>query len=559
MSDEFSNKCVVSFNTDKSSTDLVTTIKLVNRKGGNSSQNTYPIAYTQGPLAECYTNLKTTHYNPDYPTRNFLQYLVDDRLFQLVLTIGKSQSQCFVFLPTPLPIEQCQNRFLNVDVLQDVKVESSVTFDEESVTSLSPPEVVIPLEEENVSIRAILNDATSGTVVGVEIVVSGEVKYTHKLRAPMTSEQDCPLSAQLLQIQGHIPNDMKMGSMINGICSNSATCACIACVAPRGDWKKCRSKLVWEHMKKKGLIPNGEQCPTDPPLRDGSHSTKTCWETWDKSTLCGTVRLSQAQDRALKIKVASTTHEPLLYCDPRKLLVADPMHVSSGVGNRALEEMRVIIRHIEADEDFMGKVKNALDEVEKAMKQLDLVGSNKDVPSLLAPLHKESSQIRRQLSKAMDDLAALEDRVANEDNDTTRRMLEQTTEMLTRQYAELFHKYKEHASDSNYSHYCQLQIGMAELHGALKKFMNKASQRPRGKLEYVLNKSIEVYGGNYMPDHGGLDQTNGVLLNTLENFDKISETCINVYPEDTLYTCKSKPCLGNSSDLLRSCSSCLSA
>eukprot|EP00984_Skeletonema_dohrnii_P024242 scaffold13359_cov85-Skeletonema_dohrnii-CCMP3373.AAC.1 len=482
MSDDYPNKCVVSFNTDKSSTDLVTTIKVLNKKGGNSANDTYPVAFTNGPLAECYSNLKATHYNPSDPTKLFLQHIVDDRLFLLAVTIGKSQCQCFVFLPTPAPNEWCANRFIGVDVLSDTKVESSVEFDEELATSLSPPEVVIPLEETNVSIRAVLSNKSNNVVIGVEIVVGGEVKYTHKLRAPMTTEANCPLSARLLQIQGHPPNDMKMGANLNGTCSNTAICPCLACVAEKSTWKRQRSAIVWNYMQKKGLIEDGEECPTDPPLREGNMSTAKCWEVWNESTVGGTVLLSKSQDRSLKIKCASVTHEPLLFIHPDKLLLSDPMHVSSGVGNRALEEMRKEVRRIEDGEDFMQIVRSTSGEVEKAMKQLDLLGGDKDVPSLLAPLHKESCSLRRRVSKAMDNLAALETKADEEDDDETRTKLEKSIEMLNEEYAQLFDRYKQHASDSKYSHLCQLQIGMTEFGCALKKFMNKSSKRPRGKL-----------------------------------------------------------------------------
>ena len=48
-------------------------------------------------------------------------------------------------------------------------------------------------------------------------------------------------------------------------------------------------------------------------------------------------------------------------------------------------------------------------------------------------------------------------------------------------------------------------------------FLQKKSKRPRGPLKFVFNNAIEhLGGGQYNPEHGGYEQTNGRALNSLK-------------------------------------------
>ena len=63
-------------------------------------------------------------------------------------------------------------------------------------------------------------------------------------------------------------------------------------------------------------------------------------------------------------------------------------------------------------------------------------------------------------------------------------------------------------------------------------FLQKKSKRPRGRLEFVFNNAIEhLGGGQYNPEHGGYEQTNGRALNSLKKFSVVAAACEVTYDE----------------------------
>jgi len=291
MNSNFSNMLLFSWNCDKGGIVLPLTLKLLNRIFGNSMKYTFPIALTEGPLRECYANLNETIFNAKYPTKMFLQRLSDDHLFMLTVTVGSSQCQCFAFLPIPSH-EVCTIRSIGVEILEEVTEESAVLFDVEDETELSPPKVEIPLEEDKIGVRLIVSDDDASTIVGMELVVRGIVKYTHEFRKVMKIGDDSP-KARLQQIQGHAPNDMKMGQFINGVCSNSCLCPCLCCTCPREEWDLTRvPKEVYDRMVDRGINVDRYSIQ-DCPMREGNMSTAACYEKWDEGTFHGGIILTK--------------------------------------------------------------------------------------------------------------------------------------------------------------------------------------------------------------------------------------------------------------------------
>ena len=100
--------------------------------------------------------------------------------------------------------------------------------------------------------------------------------------------------------------------------------------------------------------------------------------------------------------------------------------------------------------------------------------------------------------------------------------LESEVEEATCKISNLGEQCREHLSVSGYGHYCKLQVGLSELYSSLSKLLLEKPKRPRGKIEFLFNNLIEsVGGGEFMPEHGGFEQTNGRAMNTLQNFDEI--------------------------------------
>ena len=97
---------------------------------------------------------------------------------------------------------------------------------------------------------------------------------------------------------------------------------------------------------------------------------------------------------------------------------------------------------------------------------------------------------------------------------------------------ELWDKTKDHCHNSNYGHYTQLQVSLMDLSKAVNKFLGSSSKRPRGKIEFIFNNAIEyVGGGEFMAEHGGYEQTNCRVLDTLQNFGKIKDLCLAAIDE----------------------------
>jgi len=96
------------------------------------------------------------------------------------------------------------------------------------------------------------------------------------------------------------------------------------------------------------------------------------------------------------------------------------------------------------------------------------------------PLHNKSKELRRGVAKIMKKVYAL-----------NAKKKEAADNAACDQAEALWEKCKEHAVQTNYGHYVQLQIGSMSFYSALLKMLSPKSKRPRGKLEFVFNNAIE--------------------------------------------------------------------
>ena len=135
MNIEYGNKVVITYNIDKGGNDITVSIRLLNRKEGNSMEYTYPIASVGGPVYECYENKKETIFNSKYQTRNILQGWVNDLFFILTIKAPKNQCQCILFLSIPKH-GVCECRSIGVELVTGLVPESDVEFDAQDVKDL---------------------------------------------------------------------------------------------------------------------------------------------------------------------------------------------------------------------------------------------------------------------------------------------------------------------------------------------------------------------------------------------------------------------------------------
>ncbi|KAL7540283.1 hypothetical protein ACHAWF_006639 [Thalassiosira exigua] len=92
MNEPYRSKVVVTYNIDKGGNDINLSVRLLNRKAGNSMDHTYPIASVGGPVCECHENELQTLFNKKYQIGSFLQALVYDNYF--ILTRKDTESPC---------------------------------------------------------------------------------------------------------------------------------------------------------------------------------------------------------------------------------------------------------------------------------------------------------------------------------------------------------------------------------------------------------------------------------------------------------------------------------
>ena len=110
----------------------------------------------------------------------------------------------------------------------------------------------------------------------------------------------------------------------------------------------------------------------DAKKRTGRWNYKECANRHEERTCKGKMLLTQEQKRQLTIDCASVSKQPLMDTPPKKL-TNDPLHVSSGVGNHEMDEMRNRIRSKESDNIYFTSTVNAQMEINRLLKRLSLL------------------------------------------------------------------------------------------------------------------------------------------------------------------------------------------
>ena len=63
--------CICTINIDKGGDDLNVSLRLANKKRGNSEKDTHILASVGGPVSECFQNERETIFNPKYSFKEF--------------------------------------------------------------------------------------------------------------------------------------------------------------------------------------------------------------------------------------------------------------------------------------------------------------------------------------------------------------------------------------------------------------------------------------------------------------------------------------------------------
>jgi len=558
------NKIVLTYNIDKGGDDILASIRLLNRKNGNSMKHTYMIASVGGPVMESYNNELKTIFSPEFPIRDIIQDWVYDSLFVLSIEVrtnsNKSQCQSITLKPSTFA-GICVDRSIEaiLELESPMKISSvkdtDIEFDDKVSASGGPPEIDMPVDLQSMLVRLVTSKDNEKIVVGVELKIGGDVKLRQKLREPLKLPDNLDTSVNgdiklsLQQVIGIPANDGKQQNIIAGICSNSCLSPCACCTTLKANFKQM-TKRLWDRMKDRGLVTGDYPYPDDIKLREGDMSTIKCAEVYCKETMDGKTKLTDGQQRDLNIVTASVKKTNLVHEPPQKQ-TGEPMHEAGGAINHLTDKVRKRVRELEANEPFMNIMKAAkkrADDWEEALSTTpapDRVGDPTHV-NLLASLHREHTAFRVKIKALYNRIKELEeqkkasasegdeadDGEAEVDEDAFDEINDQIDE-LREQANDLWEQCKTHAVDSKYSHYVGLSIGLLSFSKAITKFLHKKSKRARGKLEHAFNNALQYLGGGaFNAEHGGYEQTTGRAMNTLKNFDDIASVCENTYPAE---------------------------
>ena len=358
------------------------------------------------------------------------------------------------------------------------------------------------------------------------------------------------------QVMGFPAHDGKQYSQLSGNIGCSSLFPCPGCGRERKDfdlynvilWKRYRDREVQAGRNDPG------ECKWKPPIkRVGEKCSLRCAEVYSERTNKGSRKLSKPVERKLNCDVLSVYNKPHLV-EPWWKFCADPLHDSQGTIYHIFKHIRRYCREIDLNQPFYLRVKQAHDEVVDELKTLAL--TNRNGSSVVAGLHRESTAIENRINKKLEsamacvaerdekltELESIQNKSDEDSDDESVEVVEDAddsddddsvfedvrlsdtvrTEALQEEVQtlnlkinqlhleadELLEEARKHSDETKYGHYILLHKGLVEFESALKKFLATKCKRPRGLLEFVFNKAIELFGGEFMQEHSGFEQTN---------------------------------------------------
>lgn len=277
------------------------------------------------------------------------------------------------------------------------------------------------------------------------------------------------------------------------------------------------------------------KCPyKSPPKRGGENRQDKSAEIYMRETNNGKRQLTAARERDLNLKVFSIQRYPHLI-EPWWKFCGEPLHDSQGIIYHMFKHIRAECRTWDLGQPFYARVLAAKVEVDCLLNTLTL-GSNQG-QSVLAPLHRQSNALASQVEKKIEQVRLLvverdskldklnSDGDLDEDDTTSEEVddipfvpdevleeeVRDLNQRINQQYKvvkELPQKCNQHSDNTKYGHYIRLVKGLTEFQSTLNNYLNKKCKRPQGFIEFALNNAIELFGGQFMAEHSGFEQTN---------------------------------------------------
>ena len=181
---EFSSlvdKIVISIGLDKAASDLIETVRLCNRRQGNSRLFVQAMACLLGPVAEEHYNEIVTFGSPLYPVSQTSQFLFDDFYFNL-LFFGENNNQQFccssLFVPIPKG-EKLEERSISAEFSSEPVSEGEIEFDDvrwegnPDPTAMDDghPPVINVGDHSDILLKLINSEENTNLIVGYQLLV----------------------------------------------------------------------------------------------------------------------------------------------------------------------------------------------------------------------------------------------------------------------------------------------------------------------------------------------------------------------------------------------------
>ena len=562
------DQLVVSFGFDKSENDFVGTMRVLNRREGNSALFVQSFACLEGPVAETYDNELKTVFNPTLPTRAFVRDLADDFLQCLIFTIGAgsdltqapTRSVCAMFIPIPT-LCPCRRRPLTVKYRPLPINESMVEFDSPPDIVGSTPKIPIPVDVKEIDIRLIHDKDDASIMVGYQVIIDEVVVSNQRLNSQFELGDNKPADVEVCckQTNGHLANDLKQVLILTGQCSNSVLMPCPCCLAlkkelgMRPEWIQ-RRVLLGDIISLPDLKGKFKDLPEevihligdyadrpiipDPKLRVGENSIANANARFSKKTADGKLILTADEYRSLNVETGSAFKPPLIDAHPKKQNCGI-MHSPNGHVTHFIDAIASEIRVKMEDSDWYQGVKTALADVQERIKTLKSgIAADDEYKKFLAQsktLKTKASRLKGQatrLEKSANDIAESISNPSPEQQsqiDQTR----QKAASLRSEADDVVNSRIDHAQDTDFGTYNLIRKGLEALESQLKDAIKTESKRPRSVIEYVFYKACESRaGGRFDAKQSGYEMTNGRSMDCLEHFKAVTHALLGIYSPD---------------------------
>ena len=335
-------------------------------------------------------------------------------------------------------------------------------------------------------------------------------------------------------MNGHVANDYKQALIEVGICSPSATCSCVVCMRKKSEFHWL-SEMLQKHRQWPACVPG----PKDAAKREGRLSFTACNKRLVDETGAGVFNLPGKMETTSTVENGSVFYPPLIDIPWRKLN-GGICHMPGGIINRFFAEIRVFLRMLGNESDWMKLAQDVYDNQLPAMLNLVTV-DGKQTPEYQR-LYNENKRLQLKAQMARVRARQLMNEVEEDGSTEDDEMFspaEQAASEATRSAIAAAEKLAQEALNDCHNHasvqtkFAHLNLckrGVELIEPMLKAYLSDKCKKPREMSEHVLNNAMRANGAKFEKQNSGWDMSTQNGMNTVGKFSNIAEIVEAVYP-----------------------------